>query len=133
MRYFCLTVLMFVAISTCTYASPCDDIDRALSSSRKEILSAEIVEQLQRPISAVLQSFRLEEWCIIYVAPHQTDEVCLFYAHDPLISNYLAMLSGAAMYDEEEIIRSWTIENVPGIPKKLAACFAWHVTKDRDM
>jgi hypothetical protein len=36
---------------------------------------------------------------------------------------------GAAEFDETDEIEQWAEQNAPGIPKKLAACFAWSVTK----
>jgi hypothetical protein len=85
------------------------------------------------PSVTVLQSFRLDDWRIIYIDTHQSDETFLFYAHDPLKSHFITEWSGAAMIDEEEEMKSWTLKNAPGIPLRLASCFAWHVTKDRDM
>ena len=74
----------------------------------------------------------MEEWSIIYVDTHESDEAYVFYAHDPLRSRYVTLWSGAARMDEEQEIKVWTIKNAPGIPQKLAGCFAWHVTKNRD-
>jgi hypothetical protein len=39
---------------------------------------------------------------------------------------------GAATKFEEASIRNWAEKNAPGIPKRLARCFAWYVTKDRN-
>ena len=80
----------------------------------------------------MLQSFRVDGWSIIYVDTHQSDEAFLFYARDPLTSHYITLWSGAAASNEEETIKDWTLKNAPNIPLKLASCFAWHVTKDRD-
>ncbi len=63
--------------------------------------------------------------------PYTSDEEFLFYSHDPLTSAPVTMWSGAAAYFEEHEIKIWTLRNAPGIPPKLASCFAWHVTKDR--
>jgi hypothetical protein len=40
--------------------------------------------------------------------------------------------SGAATVFETSEIEQWILENAPGIPKRLASCFAWHVTLNRD-
>ena len=133
MRYLALVILIFIAFSTCVSASPCDGIDRSLPDSRKEDLAPEIAKQLHIQNANILQSFKLGKWNIIYVETYMSDEVFLFYAHNPLTSHYVAEWSGAAMSNEEKIIRAWVLKNVPGIPKKLAACFARHVTKGRDM
>jgi hypothetical protein len=133
MYKFLFAIFILVISSVYASASPCDCIDRGLKSSQKEILKHEIEKQLKRTVYHVLQSFIYGEWSIIYVEPSESDEVFLFYAHNPLTSNYVAMWSGAAMHNEEKAIMYWVLENVPGIPEKLAACFAWHVTKERDM
>jgi len=114
-------------------ASPCDGVDRSLTTERSVALAPEIAEQEHVPMVDVLQSFRFRGWSIIYVNTYQSDETFLFYAHDPLSSHYITEWSGGARLDEEQTIRKWVRENAPGIPSKLAGCFAWHVTKDRDM
>lgn len=57
----------------------------------------------------------------------------MFYSGDPLKNKNVSLWSGAARIDEEQDIYEWVIKNVPGIPSQLAKCFAWHVTKNRDM
>ena len=143
MRYFFLVVLMFAAFSTYASASPCDGVDRNLPSSRKEVLAPEIVKQLNETLDPeiakelniqyvdIIRSFRIGGWSILFIKPDRGEVLFLFYVHDPLTSYYVAMWSGVAMSSEEKAIRSWTFKNVPGIPKKLAACFAWHVTNDK--
>ncbi len=112
--------------------SPCDKVSRALLSERKAVLAPEIAKQLNVKSVDVLQSFQLGSWQIIYVDTHESDEPFLFYSGDPLIRRYVTMWSGAACMDEEPEIRAWTLKNAPGIPRRLASCFAWHVTKSRD-
>jgi len=34
--------------------------------------------------------------------------------------------------DEEQEIRACTLKNAPGLPRRLASCFARHVTKSKD-
>ena len=79
----------------------------------------------------VMESFRFDGWSVLYVDTHETDDAWLFYSGDPARSHYVTLWGGAATRDEEGSVRSWTTKNAPGIPRKLAACFAWHVTKDR--
>lgn len=110
-------------------STPCDGVDRSLSDKRKEDLSREITKRKGQRID-VLQSFRLNGWTILYVETFSSDEPFLFYSRDPMSSDPITIWSGAARFDEEPQIRNWTIKNAPGIPAKLAACFAWHVTKD---
>ena len=141
MRYFAriqLLIACALVTSTAWAASPCDGVSRSLTDERRTALAPGIARQLEasfgRPVAKVdvLQSFQFGGWDIIYVDTHESDEAFLFYAHDPLTSRYITMWSGAAMWNEEQEIRKWTVDNAPGIPLKLATCFAWHVTKDRD-
>ena len=133
MRQFIFAMLALASLSACASEPPCASVSRSLSAVQKQALSSVIAKQLEMPSVDVLQSFKLGEWSIIYVDTHHSDEVFLFYTHDPLISLYVTMWSGGAARDEEESIRSWTVQNAPGIPAQLASCFAWHVTKDRDL
>jgi hypothetical protein len=110
-------------------STPCDGVDRGLSDKRKGDLSREITKRKGQRID-VLQSFRLNGWTILYVETFSSDEPFFFYSRDPMSSDPVTMWSGAARHDEEPQIRNWTINNAPGIPAKLASCFAWHVTRD---
>jgi hypothetical protein len=119
-------------LAPCTaWSSPCDDVDRTLTEQRKIMLSEGIISQLHAQRLDVLQSFQLGGWTILYVDPHNADEEFLFYKDDPLNSLPVTTWAGAATKHEQERIREWTLKNAPGIPSKLANCFAWHVTKDR--
>jgi hypothetical protein len=131
-RFLSLALLAMTASLAHASASPCDGVSRELSNSRKASLAPVIAKQLGVSAVDVLQSFQLDTWDIVSVDTHQSDEVFLFYAHDPAGSRYVTMWSGGAMSDEEKSIKSWVVNNAPGIPEKLASCFAWHVTKDRD-
>jgi len=133
MRSLFLVLLILVLFSAYAFASPCDGIRRDLRPWDKEVLMLEIGKQVHRPVTGILDAFRFRGWSIIYVSVYQADEAFIFYAHDPLSSYYITSWSGAARRDEEKEIMSWVIKNAPGIPKKLAACFARHVTKGRDL
>ncbi len=113
-------------------ASPCDTVDRSLTEKSKAAWAPVIAMQLHSQKVDVLQAFRFEGWTIIYVDSHDADESFLFYSHDPLHNRYITRWGGAAAWNEEQSIRAWTLKNAPGIPPKLASCFAWHVTSDRD-
>ena len=128
-------VLLFImgsATLPCAWSrSPCDSVDRQLTDKRKVDLAPEIARQLDVEKVDVLKSFRLEGWTIIYVDSHEADEAFLFYSHDPLHSHYVTMWGGVAMKNEQRSIRAWTLKNAPGIPPKLAGCFARYVTIGR--
>ena len=96
-------------------------------------LTPVIAKQLQVSKVDVLQSFRMDSLSIFYVDTHEADEAFLFYAGDPLTNHFITLWSGGASSSEEQVIKQWVIKNVAGIPTGLADCFAWHVTKDRDM
>ena len=129
-----ITVLMFGGIQvTNASATPCDGVDRDLSDAHKAQWASPIAKQLGVAKVDVLQSFAFGGWHIVYVNTYETDEAFLFYAEDPRTSRYLTHFSGAAMADEEFEIRAWEMKSAPGIPARLAECFAWHVTKHRDI
>jgi hypothetical protein len=128
-----LGILALVAATPSVWAeSPCYGVKRSLANNLKHALAPKIAEELHLKNVDVLQSFQCGKWNIIYVDTHVSDEQFLFYAGDPLKEKHITQCSGAAFINEEQEIKQWTIENAPGIPSRLAACFAWHVTKDRD-
>jgi hypothetical protein len=127
-----LSLIMCVVIPPAWSVSPCNNVDRSLTDSSKVALAPVIAKQLHAQKVDVLQSFRFDGWTILYVDTYDSDETFLFYSHDPLHSRYITMWGGAAAWNEEQSIREWTFKNAPGIPSKLASCFAWHVTSDRD-
>lgn len=117
-------------------ASPCTDIDRSLTEERKAVLSPIIAKQVAQQLNnvksvKVLQSFHYQDWYIILVDTHVSDDGYLFYKGDPTKSTYLRILAGAYMESEEESILKIILGgNTKGIPKALARCISWHVTKE---
>lgn len=131
-----MALALMMAYCTCAVAAaptPCDGVDRSLSTAQKAQWAPAIAGQLGVAKVDVLQSFAIGEWRIVYVNTYQTDEAFLFYPKDPATSRYVTLWAGAAMQDEEAEIRAWALKDAPGIPARLAQCFAWHVTKHRDM
>jgi hypothetical protein len=125
-------VIVIAGATSACAATPCTDVDRRLTSQQKSAVAPEIAKQLKAKTVDVLQSFRSGGWSIFYVDTHESDEAYVFYARDPQHGGgYITLWSGAAREDEEQAIKAWTIKNVPGIPRNLASCFAWHVTKER--
>ena len=131
MRQLLAAALVLVASTACA-APPCSGMIRSLTDARKAALAPAVARQLHVHQVEVRQSFQVGTGDIIYVDTHQSDKAFVFYAHDPLTSHFITLWSGAAMRNEEQSIEAWTIKNAPGIPVKLASCFAWHVTKNRD-
>jgi hypothetical protein len=113
--------------------NPCEGVDRSLIEANKSQLANSIAKQLKLNSVDILQSFRVDGWSIIYVNTHVSDEVYLFYSGDPIAAERpVTEWSGAAMIFETSEIEQWILDNAPGIPKRLASCFAWHVTLNRD-
>ncbi len=132
LQFVSLLLVIGVAMPGCAWsASPCDNVDRGLTDKIKMEWAPAIARQLHAQKVDVLQSFQFGGWSIIYVDSHEADEAFLFYSHDPLRSHYVTMWSGAAMRDEQQSIKAWTLKNAPGIPQPLAGCFAWYVTNGR--
>lgn len=139
-----------VAIFLCLFAlpavgSPCTGIDRALPKPMKSAFAPAIEKHLNLKLGAsvgekiatrpedVLKVFRERNWHIVYVNTNVSDEPFLFYSSPPHRSTgYIEAWSGAARMSDGPAIRKWVVANVPGIPSKLADCFAWHVTQVRD-
>jgi hypothetical protein len=105
-------------------------VNRNLASERKSALAPAIAKQLNVSRVSVNESMQFGGWSIIYVGTYESDDVFLFYAKDPLTTSPVTTWGGVAHRSEELEIRSWTLKNAQGIPRKLAKCFAWHVTKD---
>lgn len=133
MRISALFSIGLLLMSVRVAADPCDGIDRSLTAEQKLVLAPSVATRLNVSSVEILQAFRSGSWTILYVDTHRSDEVFLFFAADPQLTMPLTSWSGAAARDEQESIRDWIIKNAPNIPAKLAVCFAWHVTSDRDM
>lgn len=129
-----LIALLFLltADTSCAWAAPCDGVARDLTDKRNVELAPKIAEYLHVASVDVLEELRIGSWSIVSVETHQSDEPYLFFAHDPLTHGPITLWSGAASYFEEDSIRHWVVKHAPNIPPKLARCFAWHVTRDRN-
>jgi hypothetical protein len=124
-------ILAGLAVTGAKAATPCTGVDQTLTAAEKPVLAQAAAKQLGLPTVDVLDSFHVESWQIIYVATESSDNAFLFYANDPTTHKYVALWAGAAMASEKSSIDGWALKNAPGIPAKLADCFAWHVTQDR--
>lgn len=53
----------------------------------------------------------------------------MFYSNAPVDGGHpVTLWSGAATIFETSEVEQWVKENAPGIPARVASCFAWHVT-----
>jgi hypothetical protein len=115
-------------------SSPCDGVNRSLSAARKLQLGQAIARQKKLKTVDVFQSFSDAGWSIIYVGTHVSDNGYFFYSSDPIVAAHpVNVWGGAAMVFETTEIAKWVSSNVKGIPTRLAKCFAWHVTINRDL
>ena len=126
-----MVLALFSAIMPMRAENACSGVDRTLSKQRVKAIGPAIAKQLDAKRIEILQSLQFGGWSILYVDTHKSDEAYVFYSGDPTRSKLVTLWSGAARVDEEEEIRAWTLENARGIPKTLASCFAWQVTKGR--
>ena len=133
MFFYLICFSALTVIASQSVASPCDGVDRQISDEMKATLAPAIAKQLDASEVEILQSFRFGRWSIFYVDTHKADEVFLFFSGNPLTTHYVTLWGGAASRIEEKSIKGWVLKNVPGIPRRLASCFAWHVTRHRDM
>jgi len=132
MRSVLLIAVLLLGFGVFGMTVPYPEIDRSLDLKFASEVSPIIAKQLQKSRVNVLQSFKFEKWIILYVGPNGSDEAYLFYSGDPRTSQFLTLWSGGARTDEEQDIKDWVLKNAPGIPRRLAEYFAWHVTKNRD-
>jgi hypothetical protein len=127
-----ITQVQYEQALTWLNSTPCEGVDRSLSESRKKELAPAILKQEKLERVDVLQSFKSDGWTIVYVNTYISDEPYLFYSSDPIMAKRpITEWSGAAYVFETSEIKSWVLKNAPGIPDKLASCFAWHVTLNR--
>ena len=115
-------------------SSPCDGVNRSLTDARKLQLGQAIARQKKLKAVDVYQSFSDDGWSIIYLGTHVSDNGYFFYSSEPLLAAHpINVWGGAAMAFETTEIAKWVSGNVKGIPERLAKCFAWHVTLNRDL
>ena len=132
-----IVVLSAIALSLSTASlqvraeNACSRVDRTLPKERAKALGPVIARHLDAKRAEISQSFRFDGWSILYVSTGEADDVFVFYPADPMRSKYVTLWGGVALEGEETEIRAWTLKNAPGIPRVLANCFAWHVTKER--
>jgi len=109
----------------------CSGVDRTLPNERAKALAPVVAKQLGAKHAEITQSFRFDDWSILYVSTGEADDAYLFYSGDATRNKYVTMWGGVALENEEAEIRAWTLKKAPGIPLTLAKCFAWHVTEER--
>ena len=110
-------------------ATPCDGIDRELTAHQKAQLEVAIAKQQKMKKITVYKSFKSNGWFIVFSDASVGDSPYFFYAKNPIQgAKPVTAWSGAATIFETSEVSEWVKKNAPGIPEKLANCFAWHVT-----
>jgi hypothetical protein len=110
-------------------ATPCEGVDRTLSSQRQARLEAALGATQGKKQVRIIQSFQDSGWLILYTEAREADNPYLFYSGDPAPgARPITAWSGGATIFETSEIAQWVKSNAPGIPSRLANCFAWHVT-----
>lgn len=125
--------LTLVAKTNSSTTTPCNNVKIELTTNKNDKLCSAIASQLNVEDIDILQTFTFKNWSILYVDPHVADMVFLFYNSNPLKKHFVYSWSGAAMSNEELSIQNIVINAISNIPQDLAYCFAWHVTRDRDL
>jgi hypothetical protein len=127
-----ITESQYLNTISALHSKPCKGVDRTLTTAQKSKLAPIIAAQYGWVTVELSQSFKLGKWQIIFLENGVTDEPYIFYPDSPGKAKGLGMWGGAATIFETSDVLNWTMQNIPGIPKKLARCFAWHVTLNRD-
>lgn len=114
-------------------SSPCSGIDRSLTPQAQRQLESAIANEQHRAQVAVSDIFRSKGWSIVYTDASDGDEPYLFYSRSPEQGAHPVTIwsGGGAIFETTDIARQ-VMKDAPGIPPKLAECFAWHVTLNLD-
>jgi hypothetical protein len=128
-----LQLVAFMVVANLAWAaSPCTGVNRNFTNERKKALAPVIAKQLKVKNVVALRSFQVDGWSILYVEPQtELEPAYLFYSRSPLTSRYITLWAGVVTEDDDEkTIQAWAFKNAPGIPHRLATCFAWHVMRE---
>ncbi len=128
-RKFYMILLIFSLNSSVEAKTLCEGLSLELTEIQHKNWSESIAKQLNTSSVDILFILGSGQWRIVYVDTHQADQAFLFYSNDPTDNRYINLWSGAARHSETSVIKKWALKNIPNIPKKLASCFAWYVTK----
>lgn len=131
-------LIVAILVLSCDFAVArnCDSVSRELKDAEKTAVAPILVDQLKKEMPnvkdiEVLKKFKFKKWIIYKVNSKVSDEPFMFYNGEPSAATYVGDWSGVARIQDTNEIFDWTTENMKGIPKELAKCFAWHVTKER--
>ncbi|STQ91164.1 hypothetical protein [Iodobacter fluviatilis] len=140
----CFIATIFFCVSFSTFANPCEKMIRPVSEKKKTIFAKAINVHLNKQLGPslnqtlftdstdIFEVIHYKQWYIIYISTRITDESYLVYSAAPnKSSRYLTYWAGSAIDGEGPAVEKWLKKDAPGIPPKLASCFAWHITDGR--
>jgi hypothetical protein len=101
---------------------------RGENIENKADLERAIAKQLKEPSVTLLYAYACGNWTVLLVNTRVPSDsyVHLFYSGNPLTNRYIAELEGSDFGGEEPKIKDLVLKTAPGIPPKLASCFARH-------
>ncbi len=127
MRYALAGILLTALSAMSAAGTPCEGVNRALTSTRRRLLAPVVARQLGVPSVVVLESMVMRKWSVIWVSTPVSGSPFLFYAGEPEHTRFVALWDAPARTAPSPAIKDWALAHAPGIPPALAQCFAWHV------
>lgn len=109
-------------------SKPCQEIDHTLAADREKTLAEAVAKQLKVSEVKIETSFFSEGWSVLLVTNPSWEDQYLFYSGDPTTSESVTTFGGSAPFWAAGDIEQTILAEAPGIPRGLAACFAWHIT-----
>lgn len=110
-------------------ATPCEGVNRRLTARQQVQLETAIAKQQKLKKVTVFASFKSDGWFVVFSDASVGDSPYFVYSSNPTKgAKPTTAWSGAATIFETSEVAEWVKQNAPGIPERLANCFAWHVT-----
>lgn len=110
-------------------ASPCTGVGNTVPAGYRAKLAAALAEKGSAGPARILGLLRYGGWLIVLTESNDSDDPYRFYSGDPVrgAKPVTRWSGGAAIFETGDIDR-WVKKSAPGIPPRLADCFAWTVT-----
>jgi hypothetical protein len=110
-------------------AAPCSGVGNTVPAAYRAQLAAALAEKGSTQPAHILGLLRDGGWMIVLTESHDSDDPFRFYSGDPVhgAKPVTSWSGGAAIFETDDIAR-WVKKYAPGIPARLADCFAWTVT-----
>ena len=127
---------LIVAAAAFPIASHGEDVCRGIGPSEPAVhreLDRAAATALSLKDAVVRQVYSDGTWRILYATSSDAEGAYVFYSSLSQPARPVAIWAGAARADETADIARWVRGNAPGIPDRLADCFATYVTTRRRM